>query len=74
MKSAGSTGMVEGHDSCAKYLEGHVADLLLKPAEINEAAQKILIAELEPVVTAADNVMLASPPAGVVKTLKAANL
>ena len=76
LKLMTDTGLIEGHDLCAQHLESLVADLLLKPAELDEHAQQVLLAELEPVVTAEDNTMLAAPPDKdeVFKTLKAANL
>ena len=32
----------EGHDICAKYQEKTVADLLLHPAQLDDAAQEVL--------------------------------
>ena len=32
-------GVIEGHDSCAKYLEDIVGDLLLEPAKLDKNAQ-----------------------------------
>ena len=71
-----NTGLLEGHDSCAEYLESLVADLLLKPAVLDADAQHILLAEIDTVITPADNTMLAAPPDKdeVFKTLKRANL
>ena len=76
LKLLTETGLIEGHDSCAKYLENLVADLLLKPAELDENAQELLLAEIKPVVTDADNTMLSSAPdkKEVLETLKEANL
>ena len=62
LKLMTESGMMEGHEACANYLENLVADLLLQPAELDEAAQEVLLAELEPVVTAADNAMLLALP------------
>ena len=76
LKLMTSSGLIEGHDLCAQHLESLVADLLLKPAELDENAQQTLLAEMEPVVTEADNSMLAALPdkEEVFNTLKAANL
>ena len=62
LKLQTESGLLVGHDSCAKYLEDLVADLLLNPAELNLTAQDILLAEIEPVVTDADNNMLDAIP------------
>ena len=75
LKLLTETGIIEGHDACANYLESLVANLLLHPAELDQNAQELLLAELEPVVTAADNVMLSALPDKdeVLKTVKDAN-
>jgi hypothetical protein len=44
------------------YLENSVADLLLHPAQLDHAAQQVLLAEVEPVFTEADNQMLCALP------------
>ena len=46
-------GILEGHDACAGYLEGVVAELLLNPALLDQAAQAALLEEVEPVFTEA---------------------
>ena len=62
LKLETSSGMIEGHKACAEYLENLVADLLLVPAELDFQAQETLLAEVETVVTEAENEMLAKPP------------
>ena len=76
LKLMTESGLIEGHESCAKYLENLVADLLLKPAELDQNAQELLLAEIEPVVTDVDNAMLLASPdkEEVSETLKEANL
>ena len=44
-----------GHQACAEYLEQTVEDLLLHPAQLNQAAQDNLLAEVLPVFPEADN-------------------
>ena len=55
-------GLLEGHKACSAYLEGQVADLLIKPAFLNTAAQAILLEEVNQVFTEADNTMLEKFP------------
>ena len=55
-------GTLEGHVECAKYLEKAVGDILLHPAELNEAAQDALLKEVKPVFTAEDNKMMKKVP------------
>ena len=62
LKLVTDEGIIEGHDSCAEYLENTVGKLLLEPAHLNENAQETLLSELNPVVTDADNEMLAAVP------------
>ena len=71
-----STGKLEGHQACADYLEQTVEDLLLHPVQLNQAAQDTLLAEVEPVFTAADNTLLLKQPTktDVLKTLSNSNL
>ena len=75
LKLMTESGLIEGHELCAQYLENLVADLLLKPAVLDNDAQHTLLAELDAVVTPADNLLLAAPPDKdeVFKSLKAAN-
>ena len=47
--------MLEGHSSCSWYLEGHVANL-------NPAAQEVLLNEVQQVFTDKDNSMLKKFP------------
>ena len=54
--------LLEGHDQCAHYLEQTVADLLLQPAQLDEAAQAVLLKEVQPVFTSKDNAMLKKLP------------
>ena len=62
LKLVTDEGVIEGHDSCAKYLENIVGDLLLEPAKLNKNAQEALLREVDTVVTDADNEMLAAVP------------
>ena len=76
LKLQTESGLLEGHKSCAEYLENLVADLLLEPANLDTTAQETLLAEVEPVVTEAENEMLAVVPnkEDVLKTLSESNL
>ena len=58
LKLLTDSGLLEGLEQCAEYLEGLVADLLLHPAEHDQAAQAILLNEIDTVVTDAENEML----------------
>ena len=55
-------GLIEGHEACAGFLENSVADLLLHPAHLDQAAQQVLLDEVVPVFTDADNQMLCTLP------------
>ena len=50
--------MIEGHHACASYLEESVAKLLQFPAVLDETVQDLLLAQVKPVFTPADNVLL----------------
>ena len=65
-----------GHKECADYLESSVADLLLNPAILNEAAQQELLSEIQPVFTPADNKLMKKRPdkAEVKQSVWSANL
>ena len=69
-------GLLEGHAACASFLENSVEELLLHPAQLNNAAQQALLDEVEPVFTLEDNQKLLTPPSSdtVYKTLSRANL
>ena len=41
------TGIKKGHDECAKALEDNVAKHLLNPANLDPAAQALLLSEVE---------------------------
>ena len=56
------TGLIQGHEDCAKYLEKAVGDLLLFPAKLNETTQANLLREVKPVFTEKDNKMLLEIP------------
>ena len=56
------SGIVEGHEDCAAAVEKNVADHLLQPANLDPAAQEILLREVEPCFTEADNLYLEAPP------------
>ena len=55
--------VTEGHEACANFLVRSVADLLLYPAHLDQAAQQALLDEVEHVFTDADNLMLCKLPA-----------
>ena len=69
-------GLLEGPDECACYLEDQVADLLLHPAPLHQAARDILLAEVEKVFTDSDNDTFAKIPDDkeIKKVLDASNL
>ena len=75
LKLKTDSGIIEGHDPCAEYLENLVADLLLKQAELDTTAQDVLLNELDSKVTEEENNMLGKIPdkEEVLATLKAAN-
>ena len=54
--------IIEGHKACSAYLEDSVAQLLHHPPVLDAAAQDHLLAEVEPVFTAADNALLCKVP------------
>ena len=56
------SGIVEGHEDCAAAVEKSVADHLLQPANLDPAAQEILLREVKPCFTEADNLYLEAPP------------
>ena len=56
------TGIVEGHESCAQALEANVASHLLHHAQLDPAAQDILLSEVDTCFTEADNLMLLEIP------------
>ena len=47
---------------CARYLEKTVEDLLLNPAVLDEAAQEVLLKEIEVVFTKQDNEKFMTSP------------
>ena len=55
-------GLLEGHAACSNFLERAVGELLLHPAELDQAAQATLLNEVEPVFSEEDNVMLCTSP------------
>ena len=76
LKLKTGSGILEGHSACAEYLENLVADLLLKPTELDRSAQEILLNELVNKVTNEENEMLGKIPdkQEVLETPKAANI
>ena len=62
LKLETDNGIIEGHHACADFLEKAVGELLLHPAELDNAAQARLLNEVETVFTEEDNAMLCSPP------------
>ena len=49
---------IDGYDTCSKYLDNAVGDLLLHSAGLNEAAQETLLKKVKPVFTPEDNAMM----------------
>ena len=70
-----SSGILVGHQACADFLEQTVEDLLLHPVQLDQAAQEILLAEVDTVFTAADNELLLKQPTkeDILKTLSNSN-
>jgi hypothetical protein len=60
--STDNHGVLEGHQACADYLQGQVAQLLLNKAVLKPAAQATLLLEVEEVFTEEDNSMLKKMP------------
>ena len=58
LKLETAAGTLEGHQACADYLEQTVEELLLHPVQLSQAAQDVLLAEVDPVFTDADNELL----------------
>ena len=76
LKLETTSGILEGHKSCAEFLEKTVEDLLLQPAHLDQAAQDTLLAEVDPVFSDSDNTKLLKTPSKieVFETLAASNL
>ena len=55
-------GILEGHDACVQYLEKAVGDILVQPADLDEAAQEALLREVKPVFSSKDNEMMMKIP------------
>ena len=53
-------GILEGHGACSEYLQRKVAELLLHPAVLDNEAQAVLLAEVDPTFTEEDNKMLSA--------------
>ena len=62
LKLETENGLLEGHDACSAYLEDQIGNLLLHPAVLDPHAQAILLAEITPVFTEADNLNLKKLP------------
>ena len=71
-----SEGIIDGHNSCAAYLESTVHDLLGHPAVLEPGAQQALLAEVTPVFTENDNNILLTPPSdkAVLETVNRSNV
>ena len=69
-------GLLEGHQACADYLHGQVAELLLNKAVLDPTAQASLLMEVPKVFTEADNAILKKMPSKdeVGEILKLSNL
>ena len=76
LKLQTENGLLEGHASCASYLESQVGDLLLNPAPLDRAARQCLLDEVVHVYTDQDNNMLRAVPdeKEVKEVLSASNL
>ena len=57
-----TSGMLEGHQDCAKYLEDEVGNLLLYPSQIDQTARDTMLYEVENVFTLEDNQKLLKIP------------
>ena len=55
-------GLLEGHDSCSRYLEKTVEDLLLHPAALDKVAQDTLLKDVQVVFTQEDNKKFLTAP------------
>ena len=62
LKLETETETLLGHQQCADYLEKSVAELLLHPAALNNAAQQELLAEVDVVFTEEDNKLMTKLP------------
>ena len=62
LKSESPSGIIEGHQACAEYLENTVSDLLEHPVDLDQAAQEALLYEVQPVFTVSDNDQLLKVP------------
>ena len=60
LETAGGT--IEGHKACSEHLHEVIANLLENPAELDRAAQRILLQEVVEQFTSDDNKMLAAAP------------
>ena len=69
-------GTIEGHELCSKFLENEVKNLLLTDANLDANAQNIVLADVVPCFTEADNVILRAPPTlqSVKDTISSSNL
>ena len=56
------SGVLLGHEACARFLEEEVAKVLLVPNPLNQAARDTLLKEIKPVFTMEDNRMLLASP------------
>ena len=76
LKLQTDSGAVEGHDEYAQFLEIQVADLLLHPAPVDDAARNIMLGEVEKVFTEEDNKVFLTLPemSDVKKVLSKSNL
>ena len=65
LKLETSRGVLEGHDSCAEYLENDVKNLLLGDAGLLPSAQTKLLEEVTPCFTDSENEVFLSAPSAV---------
>ena len=75
MKLQTEQGLLEGHIACSQYLQEKVEELLLHPAELDQAAQDLLLDEVSEEFTEDDNTMLDAIPtkAEVEESVKTSN-
>ena len=56
------TGLLQGHQACSEYLTNKITSLLEQPALLDPQAQAVLLAEVKPVFSEADNKSLLKLP------------
>ena len=54
-------GLLEGHNECSSFLEKTLRELLESPAELDSPSQEIVLAQVTPTISEADNKTLEEP-------------